>query len=43
MKIIKILAAIIIAGVASVLAVQLFFRYFYHRLQYFTLYDTDEE
>ena len=41
MKTFKILAAVIIAGAASVLAVQLFFRRFYSRWKYYTLFDVD--
>lgn len=42
MRFLKVLGAIMAVGVASVLAVQLFYKMFYRRWQYFTLYDEEE-
>lgn len=42
MRFLKILGAILAVGVASVLAVQLFYKVFYRRWQYFTLYDRED-
>ena len=39
MKVIKALIAVVAVGVAVVLAVQLFYRHFYYKRRYITLYD----
>jgi hypothetical protein len=42
LKLLKVLLAVLAVGVASVAVVQLIYKRFYMKWQYFTLYDEDE-